>query len=216
MKGVFTLLSLAATVQADWVITFEDDFSGSTLNASSWTVANRDPTKSQYDGHDAMFVADNVAVSDGNLIITTYYAPNSTLNGVTYNMLSGWIDTEQKRNQTLLGQSTRFEASIKMPNANATGAWPAWWLLPEGLVGNDRHGARRTVFNLYCALIHSAGQSEGRLTLLNGMRMKAISRGAIQTCQSRLHSPTTVSGRGIQCSSASVLVHTDTQDCVHA
>ena len=26
----------------------------------------------------------------------------------------------------------RFEASIKMPDPNATGSWPAWWLLPEG------------------------------------------------------------------------------------
>ena len=26
----------------------------------------------------------------------------------------------------------RFEASIRMPVNNATGAWPAWWLLPEG------------------------------------------------------------------------------------
>ena len=72
----------------------------------------------------------NVRVTAGALEITTVLAQN-TLDGVTYNMTSGWIDSQQKVNQTLFPAS-RFEASIKMPDAKAQGAWPAWWLLPEG------------------------------------------------------------------------------------
>jgi len=67
-------------------------------------------------------------VQGGNLVITTVFEPGTVFNGVTYNMTSGWLDTQHKVNQT----KGRFEASIKMPNPNATGAWPAWWLLPEG------------------------------------------------------------------------------------
>ena len=62
----------------------------------------------------------------GLLTITTAWDPRS-LNGVSYNFTSGWVDSQQKRNQT----RGRFEASVRMPSANATGAWPAWWLLPE-------------------------------------------------------------------------------------
>lgn len=77
MSSIRQIISLLAVLSvhtcADWVLTFEDDFSGNEINTSSWTVANRDPTKSQYDGHDAMFVAESVAVYDGNLVITTSY-----------------------------------------------------------------------------------------------------------------------------------------------
>ncbi len=68
-----------------------------------------------------------MAVANGSLIITTVHE-QTEFQGVLYNFTSGWIDSQQKVNQT----RGRFEASIKMPNAGATGAWPAWWLLPEG------------------------------------------------------------------------------------
>jgi hypothetical protein len=123
---------LVATSFADWALTFEDDFPGSEVNLSSWTVSDHDTTISRYDGHDALFIADNVAVSDGNLVITTAYAPNTVFENVSYNMTSGWIDSKGKRNQTLIGSRLRFEASLKMPDPWATGVWPAWWLLPEG------------------------------------------------------------------------------------
>lgn len=120
-----------AAVPGSWVLTFEDDFDGTELNASSWTVADRDPTKSQYDGHDAVYLASNVAVANGSLVINTAWAPQ-TLNGIAYNFSSGWVDTQGKRNQT----RGRWEASMKMPAGGngvgdgPTGAWPAWWLLP--------------------------------------------------------------------------------------
>lgn len=111
-----------------WVLTFEEDFNGDALNETIWNVSNYSSIISQYDGHDALFVADRVAVSNGTLVITTVLDPQ-TFNGVHYNMTSGWIDTQGKVSQ----QYGRFEASMKMPVAGAQGAWPAWWLLPEGL-----------------------------------------------------------------------------------
>ena len=110
-----------------WVVTFEEEFDGDALNASRWTVSNWSQVISQYDGHDALFIADRVAVAGGHLAIETVLESN-TFDGVLYNMSSGWVDSKQKVNQT----KGRYEASIKMPNPNATGAWPAWWLLPEG------------------------------------------------------------------------------------
>ena len=62
------------------------------------------------------------------VVYRSVFEPGTVFNGVTYNMTSGWLDTQHKVNQT----KGRFEASIMMPNPNATGAWPAWWLLPEG------------------------------------------------------------------------------------
>jgi len=115
-------------VSGTWEVVFEDDFLGDALNESNWTPSNYSSIVSQYDGHDAMFIADRVSVKDGALIMTTMYDPH-TLDGISYNFTSAWIDSKQKRNMT----RGRFEASIRMPESNATGAWPAWWLLPEGL-----------------------------------------------------------------------------------
>jgi beta-glucanase (GH16 family) len=117
----------ATPVPGNWVMTFEETFDGSALNTSRWTVANWSSVKSEYDGHDALFTAERVSVGGGHLRIDTVLESN-TLDGILYNMTSGWLDTQQKVNQT----KGRFEASIKMPNPNATGTWPAWWLLPEG------------------------------------------------------------------------------------
>lgn len=117
----------AAPAPGNWVMTFEETFDGDTLNASRWTVANWSSVKSEYDGHNALFTAERVSVGGGHLRIDTVLESN-TLDGILYNMTSGWIDSQQKVNQT----KGRFEASLKMPNPNATGTWPAWWLLPEG------------------------------------------------------------------------------------
>ena len=126
----------SAPAPGTWEVVFEDDFSGTALNTSTWTPSNYSSIVSQYDGHAAMFIADRVAVANGSLVITTAYDPR-TLDGVSYNFTSGWVDSQHKRNMT----RGRFEASMRMPVANATGAWPAWWLLPEGVSGEGRAGA---------------------------------------------------------------------------
>jgi beta-glucanase (GH16 family) len=120
--------SSSAVTAGSWEIVFEDDFPGDSLNETNWTPSNYSAITSQYDGHDAMFIADRVSVKDGALVMTTMWDPR-TLDGVNYNFTSAWVDSKGKRNMT----RGRFEASMRMPVVNATGAWPAWWLLPEGL-----------------------------------------------------------------------------------
>lgn len=128
-QGACTSAPSAATAApGTWEIAWEDDFSGTELNTTNWTPSNYSQVISQYDGHSALFIADRVTVADGALVITTVYDPR-TLDGVAYNFTSGWVDSQHKRNMT----RGRFEASMRMPVANASGAWPAWWLLPEGL-----------------------------------------------------------------------------------
>lgn len=117
----------SAAAAGQWVLTFEDDFTGTALNESNWTPSNYSSIVSEYDGHDALFIADRVSVGGGFLTLTTMFDPRE-FNGISYNMTSGWIDSAGKRNQT----RGRFEASMRMPSSNSTGTWPAWWLLPEG------------------------------------------------------------------------------------
>jgi hypothetical protein len=118
------------TKKASWTLSFADEFDGNALNTSSWTASDRVQVISKYDGHDALFLADRVAVRGGYLAITTVHEP-AQLDGDSYNFTSGWIDSKQKVNQSLT-KPTRWEASMKMADAEANGAWPAWWLLPEG------------------------------------------------------------------------------------
>ena len=50
---------------------------------------------SEYDGHDALFIAERISVGGGHLHIDTVLEKNE-FEGVTYNMTSGWIDSKQK------------------------------------------------------------------------------------------------------------------------
>ena len=120
----------SAPSSSSWTLAFEDHFDGDKLNDSSWTASDRVQVISKYDGHDALFLAERVEVAGGYLAITTVHEP-AELDGDSYNFTSGWIDSKQKVNQSL-AVPTRWEASMKMADASANGAWPAWWLLPEG------------------------------------------------------------------------------------
>ena len=79
-----------------WRVTFEDDFSGSTLNASNWVAIDNvthGPTEKQ------LYLADDVYLRDGLLVLRTrkrraWY--NSTL---AYNFTSGWVESKGKRFQ---------------------------------------------------------------------------------------------------------------------
>ena len=74
-SNIFLVLLFVKTVISEWVLTFEDDFTGTTLNESSWTISNYSSIISQYDGHDALFVTEAITVRDGSLQITTTYNP---------------------------------------------------------------------------------------------------------------------------------------------
>lgn len=69
-----------SSTSGSWVVSFEDQFNGTALNTSNWTPSNYSDIVSKYDGHDALFIADMVTVSEGNLVITTVMQ-NSTWAG---------------------------------------------------------------------------------------------------------------------------------------
>lgn len=130
-----------------WVLTFEDDFPGSTLNASvrlPWSFRARRRTKmsaaftppiptlpfdqnwnvavnrTQDAGH-SVFVPSAVSVADGSLVITATHEPFPVGNG-TRNFTSGWIDSRNKH----LQRGGRWEVRAKLPPTAATCSWPAF------------------------------------------------------------------------------------------
>jgi beta-glucanase (GH16 family) len=118
-------VSPVSVSSAGWVLTWEDDFDGSVLNASNWNVASNrshcEPCEAE------LYVPWRVNVSNSNLVITTSREQVFGPNGQLYNWTSGWIDTKGKFAQ-LYGL---FEARVKLPSQNATGSWPAFWTLPD-------------------------------------------------------------------------------------
>jgi beta-glucanase (GH16 family) len=105
-----------------WLLTFEDDFVGTSLNESRWSIAP--PNRTQDAGH-SVFIPSAVSVADGNLIITATHEPYIVGN-VTRNFTGGWIDSRNK----FMQRGGRWEVRAKLPPTSATCSWPAFWLLP--------------------------------------------------------------------------------------
>lgn len=130
-----TLLSsfLPVIVAGDWVLTFEDDFVGTSLNTTVWLVRDNFTHGSQ---EWQLYVADEVSVADSNLLIHTS-ARHANYGEKPYNYTSGWVSSNW-------GQAEgRFEARIKLPQP-ARYVWPAFWLLPQSNP-DGRHSTEPTV-----------------------------------------------------------------------
>jgi beta-glucanase (GH16 family) len=119
----------SACDEPGWVTTFQDDFDGPMLNASSWVAINNvthGPAEKQ------LYLADDVFVRDGALVLRTRKR-QAWHKGVRYNFTSGWVHSMSRRFQAY----GRFEVTAKLPSPGAgrTGkwptAWPAHWLMPE-------------------------------------------------------------------------------------
>lgn len=114
----------------NWMITFNDNFD--VFNTSRWTVRNNmthGPAEKQ------LYLANNVNVENGNLIITTKkeIVQSGRFNNTLYNYTSGWVDSKSKMFQ----KYGRFEVRAKLPSPSVgrdgkwPNAWPAHWLMPE-------------------------------------------------------------------------------------
>jgi len=115
-----------------WDIVWCDEFNGSSLDGSNWSqrlngLGNPYNSTTQHcvDG-------DNVAVSNGNLIITGKRETVDCLNNFTnpkvnktYYYTTGNIDTKGKFSQ----KYGRFEARVKFPKVK--GFWGGFWVSPE-------------------------------------------------------------------------------------
>jgi hypothetical protein len=114
-----------------WVLTFEDDFTGTKLDATKWNnVLNAEA----YNGEQQIYLPANVSVGNGNLRLTSL-GQDYTYNGTVYHYTSGRVDTNGKFSQ-LYG---KFEVRARLPKTQ--GMWPAHWLLPAGMwpPERDRH-----------------------------------------------------------------------------
>ncbi|GAA0525362.1 glycosyl hydrolase family 16 [Saccharopolyspora subtropica] len=116
---------------------FFDDFSGTELDRSKWTVevtgenfgtvnqeqqAYVDSPETIYIDHDP-----NTGASNGALVLHPRYRPGFRApDGQTYDFVSGRVKTQDKVEFTYGSYSAR----LKLPeNATGTGLWPAWWSL---------------------------------------------------------------------------------------
>lgn len=103
-----TQASVVTDNPAGWELTFSDEFSGTSLDASKWSHRGLGPRR------DAVNTADAVSVGDGLLTITTYTS------GGVHN--TGMIATQGKFEQTF----GYYEARMKFHST--PGQWSAFWL----------------------------------------------------------------------------------------
>ena len=123
-----------------WVLVFEDEFNGLSLNNNDWSVINGVPRDFNFELQKAWHQDENIKVNNGSLKIITKreYKPNMqyivSYDPLIYNIsdfeyTSGEIWSKRK---FMFG---RYEARVKIPKG--WGLWPAFWLYGNGLIGNE-------------------------------------------------------------------------------
>ncbi len=125
---VLGLLALALVLQAPaaratYSLVWSDEFDGTTLDTSNWTIdtGNGCPDLCGWGNAELEFyLPQNVAVADGNLVLT---AKAESFAG--YDFTSGKVHTRDKQ-AFLYG---RIEMRAKLPTGG--GMWPAFWMMPQ-------------------------------------------------------------------------------------
>lgn len=111
-----------------WDQVWGDEFSGDTLNISSWSVMNNtSPNDSSC--RDAMCLTSNVRVEGGALILTAREEAAGWARFTT-----GAIDSRDKRFfQATRDKPFRLCVSGMLPGGKGTGSglWPAFWMMPN-------------------------------------------------------------------------------------
>ncbi len=124
LAGAIIIISICAShALADMSLVWSDEFNGASLNPDNWTadIGNGCPDNCGWGNNELEFYrAENVTVSDGNLILTTldqYYAG--------YHYTSGKVHTRDKQ----FFRYGRYEMRAKLPTGG--GMWPAFWMMPQ-------------------------------------------------------------------------------------
>ncbi len=106
-----------------WQLTWNEDFSGSSLDNSKWSYQEGDGSDYGVSGwgndEQQYYTRNNITFENGKLVIK---ADDDGMGGKPYT--SGRIWTSGKFSQAY----GKFEAKIKMPEG--AGLWPAFWMLP--------------------------------------------------------------------------------------
>ena len=111
-----------------WSLSFADEFSGSSLNESNWSILNG-TSENDSSCRDAMCLTDNVALENGALLLTARKENSGWAKYTT-----GAVNSKDKRFfQATHAQPFRLCVSGKVPGGNGVGAglWPALWMMPN-------------------------------------------------------------------------------------
>lgn len=117
-----------------WNIVFQDEFSGSLVDLAKWRpnwLAGSDgaTTKPPNSAELAYINPSQATVSGGKLILKAEACSPVTINSVTYDFVSGLIESHSKFDATY----GFFEARMQMPADVLNRVWPAFWLDGSGL-----------------------------------------------------------------------------------
>lgn len=180
-------------VKADgtlWSCTFVDDFSGTQLDRSRWTVATRYVTGSSSAFACAVDDPSVVSVSDGSLNLSVRQVADPVpcdiiTPGATTPYIAGTVSTAQSFNQ----KYGRFEARIRNTAASVPGLHEAFWLWPvdQGGVSWPDSGEidvaeTYSVYpNLAIPYLHSSADSGGAVPGFNTAWNCAAQRGEWNT-----------------------------------
>jgi beta-glucanase (GH16 family) len=119
-----------------WACTFADEFSGSTLNRSKWSVMLT--AQSGFSHAYECYVDDpsTVSVANGSLRLTARKLESPGWCGSLFQTpyVSGMVHTKDAFSQTY----GRFEARIKFPTG--TGFHSAWWMWPRDMAYGSQSG----------------------------------------------------------------------------
>ena len=133
-------LTLHKANGSDWVCTFDDEFTGSTLDLSKWTV-QQTATSGYTTGSPGTHVCymaspNNISVANGYLALTV--RKESHL--VTCGAYSSWITGGTVSTFAHFSQTYgRFEVRAKFPDVTVAGLQETLWLWP---VNSTRYGAQ--------------------------------------------------------------------------
>ncbi|KDO27787.1 hypothetical protein SPRG_07386 [Saprolegnia parasitica CBS 223.65] len=116
----------ATNANGKWTLTFSDEFNS--LDRAKWRILNDCSTtnKCVYNNELQVYLASQVSVSKGNLVIEANNVPYVSPSAGARRYRSGRMDTSGSFAQ-LHG---RFEARVKLPSGQ--GMWPAFWMMPRG------------------------------------------------------------------------------------
>lgn len=116
----------AVPAHATWSLIWADEFNGTSLSTADWNydIGTGCPNLCGWGNNELEYYrAENVAVTGGNLVITT---KAESFGGSSYT--SGKITTKSKHTFTY----GRIEMRAKLPTGG--GIWPAFWMMPQSNV----------------------------------------------------------------------------------
>lgn len=122
VDGVEDYVSVTVTEpERTYELVWTEEFEGTVLDESIWNYE----TGAAQNNEKQYYKTDNVAVSDGMLVITAKLEDTTTESGSVFKYTSGRINTSGKK----FTKYGKVEARVSVPSGGGT--WPAFWMMPN-------------------------------------------------------------------------------------